>query len=85
MDHDKGMTSGKKLYLEIQDRGYKTVTLPNAVMKKIVSHLTHATQIANPEQFPLGKRTYRKWSRFIDGKLNSEPFKGLLQDASLDK
>ena len=85
MDHDKGMTSGKKLYLEIEDRGYKTVTLSNVVMKKIVSHLTHATQIANPEQFPLGKRTYRKWSRFIDGKLNSEPFKGLLQDASLDK
>jgi hypothetical protein len=85
MDHDKGMTSGKKLYLEIEDRGYKTVTLPNRVMKNFVSHLTHATQIANPQQFPLGRRTHRKWSRFINRKLASEPFKSLLQDTSLDK
>ncbi|MHC5118492.1 MAG: glycosyltransferase family 2 protein [Planctomycetota bacterium] len=84
-DYEMGMTSGKKLYLEIEDRGYKTVTLPNSVMRKIVSHLTHATQIANPEQFPLGRRTYRKWSRFINRKLNSEPFKTLLQETSLDK
>lgn len=84
-DYEKKFTSGKKLYLEIVDRGYKTITLSNAVMRTIVAHLTHATQIANPDLFPLAKRTFRKWSRIINKKLRSEPFKGLLQDTTLDK
>ncbi|OQY03872.1 MAG: hypothetical protein B6I25_07640 [Planctomycetales bacterium 4572_13] len=85
MDHDKGFTTGKRLYLELVDRGYKTVELPIAKMKSNVLHLTHATQITNPKEFPLGKRTFKKWSRIIKKRMAAEPIRSLLADDSLDK
>lgn len=85
MDHDKGLTTGKKLYLELVDRGYKTVELPALKMKQYVFHLTHATQIANPQKFPLGRSTFEKWSRVINKIMESELVQSLLVDNSLDK
>jgi glycosyltransferase involved in cell wall biosynthesis len=84
-DYDQKMTSGMKLYLELVDRGYKTVELPISKMKPNVLHLTHATQITNPREFPLAKRTFKKWSRIINKLMAAEPIRSLLTDDSLDK
>jgi GT2 family glycosyltransferase len=85
MDHDKRMTTGHKLYLELLDRGYRTVELPSSTMSRYVLHLTHATQIVNPAEFPLEKRAFRKWSRIIDNIMASDTIQALLQDDSLDR
>jgi GT2 family glycosyltransferase len=63
-DRDKGLTSGKKLYFELVDRGYKTVELPVSVMGRYIVHLAHATQVVNPQEFTLRRRTVRKCHLF---------------------
>jgi hypothetical protein len=85
MDHHKRMTSGHKLYLELLDRGYKTVELPVSRMRQYVLHLTHATQIVNPAEFPMEKRAFKKWKRIIDSLMESDIIRPLLNDSSLDK
>ena len=83
-DRDKGLTSGKKLYFELLDRGYKTVELPQCVMGRYVVHLAHATQVVNPNEFELRKRTRKKCHRFADRILSSQTVKNILSDNSLD-
>jgi glycosyltransferase involved in cell wall biosynthesis len=85
MDRDKGLTSGKKLYFELVDRGYKTVELPSAVMGQCVIHLAHATQAINPQEFTLRKKTIRKYNRIVSGILSSEAVRNILADDSLDQ
>ena len=85
MDRDKGLTAGKKLYFELVDRGCKTVELPPAVMGKYVIHLAHATQVVNPLEFTLRKKTTRKCHRLIGKIKSSEIIKSILEDDSLDK
>ena len=85
MDHNKGLTSGKKLYLELVDRGYKTVELPQAIMCKYVIHLAHATQVVNPQEFTLRKKTVKKCNRIIDKVMSSEIIRNILTDNSLDR
>jgi len=84
-DRDKGLTSGKKLYFDLVDRGYKSVELPPAVMGRYVTHLAHATQAANPAEFTLRKKTIRKYNRLVDKVLSSETVQGILTDNSLDR
>jgi hypothetical protein len=85
MYRDKGLTSGKKLYFELIDRGYKTVELPSSFLVKYVVHLAHATQATNPEEFTLRRKTVRKYNRLIDKIMLSDVTKEILADANLDK
>jgi glycosyltransferase involved in cell wall biosynthesis len=85
MDRDKGLTGGKKLYFELLDRGYKTVELPSATMGQYIIHLAHATQVVNPDEFTLRKRTTRKCHRLVDKIMSSETIKSILEDESLDE
>jgi hypothetical protein len=82
MDRDKGLTGGKKLYFELIDRGYKTIELPPAIMGQFVYHLAHATQVFNPQEFTLRKRTTRKCHRLVDKIMSSEIIKSILEDES---
>jgi glycosyltransferase involved in cell wall biosynthesis len=84
MDRENGLTAGKKLYFELLDRGYKTVELPPAVMGQYIVHLAHATQVTNPQEFRLRKRTTRKCYRLVNRTMSSEPVKSILADDSLD-
>ena len=79
------MTTGAKLYMALADRGYRTVELPVAKIRPNILHLTHATQITNPKEFPLAKRTFKKWSKIINKQMAAEPIRSLLTDDSLDK
>jgi len=85
MDRDKGLTAGKKMYFELVDRGYKTVELPPEIMKKYIIHLAHATQVINPQEFTLRKRTTKKCCKLIDKIMSSETVQNILSDNSLDK
>jgi len=84
-DRDNGLTSGKKLYFDLVDRGYKTVELPAAVMGRYIIHLAHATQAVNPAEFTLRRKTIRKYNRLVDKVLSSETVQGILADDSLDR
>lgn len=84
-DKDKELTSGKQLYFELVDRGYKTVELPPSVMGKYIIHLAHATQVVNPEEFTLRKRTTKKCNRLVRKVLSSGIMQDILNDESLDK
>lgn len=85
MDRDKGLTSGKKLYFELLERGYDTVELSSSVMGRYVVPLAHATQVINQEEFALRKKTISKGNRLIDKIMSSAEFKSILADDSLDK
>ena len=85
MDRDKGLTGGKKLYFEIVDRGYKTVELPSSIMGQFVYHLAHATQVVNPQEFTLRKKTMRKCNRIVDKVMSSAVAQRILADDSLDR
>jgi glycosyltransferase involved in cell wall biosynthesis len=84
MDRDKGLTAGKKLYFELVDRGYETIELPSSVVGKYIIHLAHATQVINPQEFILRKKTNRKCNRLIDKIMNSQVTRDILSDDSLD-
>ena len=84
MDRDKGLTGGKKLYFELVDRGYGTVELPASTMGQFVYHLAHATQVVNPQEFALRKRTIRKCHRLVDEVMSSATVQSILADDSLD-
>ncbi|UCC22239.1 MAG: glycosyltransferase [Planctomycetota bacterium] len=84
-DRNKGLTSGKKLYFELLDRGYRTVELPPSVMGRYVIHLAHATQVTNPQEFNLRKRTTKKCHRLVDKVMSSNAIQSILTDDSLDK
>jgi glycosyltransferase involved in cell wall biosynthesis len=85
MDLDKGVTAGKRLYFELVDRGYKTVELPMRVMARHVIHLAHATQVVNPREFSVRRKTARKCNRLIHEVLSTEPARSILSDESLDE
>ena len=85
MDRGKGLTGGKKLYFELIDRGYKTVELPPAIMGQYIIHLAHATQVVNPQEFTLRKRTVRKCHRLVNKVMSSEVVKDILGDSYLDE
>ena len=75
----------EKLYFELVDRGYKTVELPSSIVGEYVLHLAHATQVVNPQEFTLRKRTIKKCSRLVSKVMYSEPARSILSDDSLDK
>ncbi len=83
-DRDKGLTSGKTLYFSLLDRGFKTVELPPTTVKHYMIHLNHATQIVNPNEFPLRKGTSKKCDRYIRQVMSSDAIRGLLANDSLD-
>ena len=85
MDRDKGLTGGKKLYFELVDRGYRTVELPPAIMGQYIIHLAHATQVVNPEEFTLRKRTIKKCNRLVDKILSLDTAQSIITDDSLDQ
>ena len=84
MDREKGMTAGKKLYFELVDRGYKTIELKTAVMGRFIIHLAHATQVVNPKEFTLRKKTTRKINRLTKKVMSFEQIQSILADDSLD-
>jgi hypothetical protein len=84
MDRDDGLTSGKKLYFELVDRGYKTVELPTSVFNRYVIHLAHATQVVNPAEFNLRKRTRIKCHRQLKKLMSLETIHQILSNKTLD-
>jgi GT2 family glycosyltransferase len=84
MDREKGLTVGKKLYFELVDRGYRTVELSDRFMRPYLYHLAHATQVVNPGEFRLKKRTVGKISRLIGKVMQSQQVQDILEDHSLD-
>ena len=84
MDREKGLTGGKKLYFELVDRGYPTVELPPRVMGRYVIHLAHATQVVNPQEFSLRRKTIRKCHRLVNKIMSSEMIGQIMEDDSLD-
>ena len=84
-DEEKGLTSGKQLYFDLVDKGYKTVELPASVMGRYVIHLAHATQVVNPREFTLRKRTINKCNRYVERVMSSPAIQSVLADDSLDK
>ncbi|MFC1739007.1 glycosyltransferase family 2 protein [Planctomycetota bacterium] len=84
MHRDKGLTSGKKLYFELVDRGYKTVELQPKVTGKYVIHLAHATQVVNIDEFALRKKTVKKCNRLVKRVMTSENVQRILADDLLD-
>ena len=85
MDRDKGLTSGKKLFFELVDRGYKTAELASEVMGRYVMHLAHATQVVNPDEFSLRSKTIRKCNRLVENIMSSELVQDILADDLLDR
>jgi hypothetical protein len=81
----QGLAAGQKLYFELVDRGYKTVELPASVMGQFINHLAHATQVVNPQEFNLRKRTKKKCNRLINQVMSSAMVQSILADNSLDK
>ena len=84
MDREKGLTVGKKLYFELVDRGYKTVELPPPIMTQYIIHLAHVTQVVNPAEFTLRKRTMKKCYKLVDKVMSLETVRSILIDDSLD-
>jgi GT2 family glycosyltransferase len=85
MGREQHLTVGKKLYFELVDHGYKTVELPASVMGRYITHLAHATQVVNPEEYTLRKRTVRKYNRLADRIMSSPVAKSILADNGLDE
>ncbi len=79
------LTSGQKLYLELVDRGYRTVELPAMVMARYVLHLTHATQAVNPAEFSIKKRDRHRFANIVDKSMSSRIIQGIVADDSLDR
>lgn len=84
MDREKGMTVGKKLYFELVDRGYKTIALPDWVMRQYIWHLAHATQAVNEHEFQIPKRTRQKTKRLIEQVMNSRQMQEIILNDALD-
>ena len=84
-DQEIGLTSGKKLYFELLDRGCKTVELPSVQMRKYIIHLAHVTQVVNQQEFSLRKKTTRKCNRLVKKVMSSQAFKAIEEDDLLDK
>ncbi len=84
MDKEQGLTAGQKLYFELLDNGYKTVELSLSIMRQFVIHLAHATQVVNPKEFALRKKSIKKCNRIIDKVLSLEIIQDILKDESLD-
>ncbi len=85
MGKKEGMTAGRKLYFDLMDKGYKTVELPQQMVKEYVVHLAHATQAVNPQEFSLRKRTLFKYKRQLEKVMALELFAGIMADNSLDE
>ena len=85
MDREKDLTAGKKLYFELVDRGYRTVELPDTVMRQWLWHLSHATQVVNEGEFRLRKRTLKKINRLLDKVMSFEQVQAIINDDSLDR
>jgi len=66
------------------DRGYKAIELPSSIMGQFTYHLAHATQVVNPEEFTLRKRTVRKCNRIVDKMMASERIQNIITDDTLD-
>jgi hypothetical protein len=84
MGRDKGMTTGRQLYFELLERGYKTVELSQKLVGRYVAHLAHATQAVNPQEFTLRNHTVAKYQRQMKKVMNSLVFQKILIDESLD-
>ncbi len=66
------------------DRGYKSIDLPSSKMGQFAYHLAHATQVVNPQEFTLRKRTVRKCNRIVDKMMASERIQNIITDDTLD-
>ena len=85
MDRDMGLSCGQKLYFELVDHGYMTIELPSQVMRQYLIHFAHGTQVFNPREFTVRKRTKRKCVRLVDKVMSSNIIQVILTDGSLDK
>jgi len=84
MGKAEGMTSGRKIYFELLDRGHQTVELAQRLVGKYVVHLAHATQAVNPQEFSLRKHTIAKYQKQQENIISSELFRSIMADDSLD-
>ena len=85
MGSEKGLTTGKQLYFDLVDGGYKTVELPPSKMSKYVTHLAHATTPVVVRDTARRRRTERKFQRRFNKVWQGSTIQGLLAESSLDK
>jgi hypothetical protein len=78
------LTTGQGLYFDLLDRSYRTVELKPSLMLQYVTHLTHATQAVNPEEFTIGPRDRRRYNKHMRRLTASGLMNELLNDDSLD-
>jgi len=64
---------------------YKTVELLSSIMGQFVYHLAHVTQVVNPQEFTLRKRTIEKCNQLIYKVMSSTMVRSILADDSLDR
>lgn len=84
-DREKGLTSGKKMYFELLDQGYKTVELSPEIMAGYIIHIAHATQVINPGEFTLRNKTKRKCHRLVNKIMSLDLVRDILADDNLDR
>jgi glycosyltransferase involved in cell wall biosynthesis len=84
MGREKGLTAGRQLYFELLERGYKTVEFSQRFVGKYVTHLAHATQAVNPQEFSLSRHTVAKYQRQMKKVMDSPVFQSVLSDGALD-
>ncbi|MHC4539087.1 MAG: hypothetical protein ACYS74_04815, partial [Planctomycetota bacterium] len=61
-----------------------TVELPASLMGRYVTHLAHATQVVNPQEFKLRKKTVKKCHRIVERITTSKAVQDILAADSLD-
>ncbi|MHC4463836.1 MAG: hypothetical protein ACYTEK_16770, partial [Planctomycetota bacterium] len=61
-----------------------TVELPASLMGRYVTHLAHATQVVNPQEFKLRKKTVKKCHRLVRKITTCQTIVRILEDPSLD-
>ncbi|MBN1796366.1 MAG: glycosyltransferase [Sedimentisphaerales bacterium] len=85
MGQTEGLTAGKRMYFELEDRGYEMIKLSPNQVGRYVTHLAHATQAVNLDEFKLRGRTVKKCQMAVRKIFSSDVFQSILNDDSLDE
>ncbi len=80
---DDGETAGKSLHRMLVAAGFEMRFLESAELGKYVDHLNHATMILNPSGS--GRTSKASSRRKLDGKLDNQLYRELLEDETLDR
>lgn len=83
-DRVKCLTAGKPLYFSLKQGKYETIELKPEIMRKYVIHLDHATQIINPDEFHIRRRTVKRSKGNIAKVFSMDTIQTIIANDSLD-